>query len=286
MRYYEVKFNITPDSENARDLVAALAGDAGFESFDETADGFKGYVQIENFDKTAFDAELSDFPLKGTKVDYVVSEVNDEDWNSVWEDNGFKPILIDDKCVIYDAKDADNIVADSSLPQLKIGIEAKQAFGTGTHETTQMMVSTLLSMDLKGKNVLDCGCGTGILGIVAKKLGANKVVGYDIDDWSVRNAQHNAELNGVEIEVLEGDKRVLSHVSGVFNVVLANINRNILLADMPAICDVMDSDPKLVISGFYEEDIPALLDKAGELGFHEKSRKTKDNWACLLLEHK
>lgn len=285
MRYFEATFNITPDSAEARDIVSALAGEAGFESFDDTGDKLKGYVQVENFDKDRLNTVLKDFPISGVNVDYAISEVNDEDWNAAWEDNGFAPILIDDKCVIYDAKDADKIANDKTMPAFRIAIDAHQAFGTGTHETTQMMVDTLLGMDLKGKHVLDCGCGTGILGIVAKKLGAAEVVGYDIDDWSVRNARHNAQLNGVSIDVLEGDKRVLSHVSGLFDVVLANINRNILLADMPAFHEVMASDSKFVISGFYEDDIPVLVEKAKELGLEKLSSKSKDNWACLEFLH-
>lgn len=283
MKYYEAIFTITPDSEPARDIVSALAGEAGFESFDNEADGLKGYVQVDLFDKEKLNTSLNGFPIDGVHVDYKISEVNDEDWNATWEQEGFEPIKIADKCVIYDAKDADKINSDDSLPKMKIGIDARQAFGTGTHETTQMMVGTLLELDLKGKHVLDCGCGTGILGIVAAKCGASEVVGYDIDDWSVRNALHNAELNGVKMEVFEGDKGVLSHVSGLFDVVLANINRNILLADMPAFRDVMGSDSLLIMSGFYEEDIPVLLDKAKELGLKEVSRKTNGDWACVKL---
>lgn len=283
MKYYEAIFTITPDSEPARDIVSALAGEAGFESFDNEADGLKGYVQVDLFDKEKLNTSLNGFPIDGVHVDYKISEVNDEDWNATWEQEGFEPIMIADKCVIYDAKDADKINSDDSLPKMKIGIDARQAFGTGTHETTQMMVGTLLELDLKGKHVLDCGCGTGILGIVAAKCGASEVVGYDIDDWSVRNALHNAELNGVKMDVFEGDKGVLSHVSGLFDVVLANINRNILLADMPAFRDVMGSDSLLIISGFYEEDIPVLLDKAKELGLKEVSRKTNGDWACVKL---
>ena len=283
MKYYEAIFTITPDSEPARDIVSALAGEAGFESFDNEADGLKGYVQVDLFDKEKLNTSLNGFPIDGVHVDYKISEVNDEDWNATWEQEGFEPIKIADKCVIYDAKDADKINSDDSLPKMKIGIDARQAFGTGTHETTQMMVGTLLELDLKGKHVLDCGCGTGILGIVAAKCGASEVVGYDIDDWSVRNALHNAELNGVKMEVFEGDKGDLSHVSGLFDVVLANINRNILLADMPAFRDVMGSDSLIIISGFYEEDIPVLLDKAKELGLKEVSRKTNGDWACVKL---
>lgn len=283
MKYYEAIFTITPDSEPARDIVSALAGEAGFESFDNEADGLKGYVQVDLFDKEKLNTSLNGFPIDGVHVDYKISEVNDEDWNATWEQEGFEPIKIADKCVIYDAKDADKINSDDSLPKMKIGIDARQAFGTGTHETTQMMVGTLLELDLKDKHVLDCGCGTGILGIVAAKCGASEVVGYDIDDWSVRNALHNAELNGVKMDVFEGDKGVLSHVSGLFDVVLANINRNILLADMPAFRDVMGSDSLLIISGFYEEDIPVLLDKTKELGLEEVSRKTNGDWACVKL---
>lgn len=286
MRYYQAIFNINPDTADARDIVSALAGEAGFESFESTDEGLKGYVQVENLDRNALDRALAEFPIEGTKVSYDISETSDEDWNAVWENSGFEPILISDKCVIYDAKDSDKIATDESMPDMKIAIDAHQAFGTGTHETTQMMVGTLLDLDLKGKQVLDCGCGTGILGIVAKKLGAAHVVAYDIDDWSVRNAQHNAQLNGVEMEVLEGDKRVLSHVCGVFDVVLANINRNILLADMPEFRDVMGGDSILVISGFYEEDIPVLLAKADSLGLKEVSRKSKDNWSSLILAAK
>ena len=283
MKYYEAIFTITPDSEPARDIVSALAGEAGFESFDNEADGLKGYVQVDLFDKEKLNTSLNGFPIDGVHVDYKISEVNDEDWNATWEQEGFEPIKIADKCVIYDAKDADKINSDDSLPKMKIGIDARQAFGTGTHETTQMMVGTLLELDLKGKHVLDCGCGTGILGIAAAKCGASEVVGYDIDDWSVRNALHNAELNGVKMDVFEGDKGVLSHVSGLFDVVLANINRNILLADMPAFRDVMGSDSLLIISGFYEEDIPVLLDKAKELGLKEVFRKTNGDWVCVKL---
>ncbi|WP_288919419.1 50S ribosomal protein L11 methyltransferase [uncultured Prevotella sp.] len=284
MRYYEVKFNINPDTPVARDIVAALAGEAGFESFDDSGEVLCGYVKTEDFDRTALDKSLSEFPIEGVSVTYSLAETSDEDWNATWEDNGFEPIIIADKCVIYNAKDADRINAAPSMPSLRIAIDAKQAFGTGTHETTQMMVENLMVTEIKGKSVLDCGCGTGILGIAAKKLGAAHVVGYDIDDWSVRNAMHNAEINGVEMEVLEGDKRVLSHVCGVFDIVLANINRNILLADMPDMRDIMGADTTLIISGFYEEDIPQLLEKAQELKLTEVGRRTKGQWASLMLK--
>lgn len=283
MKYYEADFTIEPDSENARDIVSALAGEAGFESFDANGDVLKGYIQVEDFDEAKLDDALKNFPFENVKVSYEYAETADEDWNASWEEGGFEPIVVDDKCVIYAAKDTDKVLSDPTLPSLKVAIDARQAFGTGTHETTRLMISNLLNMDLMGKHVLDCGCGTGILGIVAKKLGAAEVVGYDIDDWSVRNAQHNAELNGVEIDVFEGDKGVLSHVSGVFDVVLANINRNILLSDMPAFHDVVGGGSLLILSGFYVSDIPSLLEKAKELDMKELSRKTEGEWACIVL---
>ena len=134
---------------------------------------------------------------------------------------------------------------------LLVRIDPKQAFGSGTHETTQMIVSLLLNQDMQGKRVLDCGCGTGILGMLLPNDGAQDIVCYDIDDWSVRNTKHNAELNNVKLDILEGDKNVLSHVNGIFDLVLANINRNIILEDLETFYSVMSDDAKIILSGFY-----------------------------------
>ena len=286
MEYLEAEFTITcPDGllQTARDLLADAAATSGFESFEDTDNGMRGYVQTALFDEEKLKSQLVNFPLQDTNVAYTVKQAEDKDWNQTWEDNGFDPIDIDNgRLVVVDANHCDGL----SLPETAkvIKIDAKLAFGTGTHETTQMMVSTLLDCNLTNKRVLDCGCGTGILGIAAKKLGAGEVVGYDIDDWSVENAKHNAEINGVEMEILEGDKSVLSHVNGVFDVVLANINRNILLNDMAVFVDVMNMHATLILSGFYNEDSELLLLKAVELGLHEVDRKSEGNWCCLHLE--
>lgn len=284
MKYSEATFKIVPDSQDARDLVSALAGEAGFESFEEAPTELRGFVQTDLLDRPLLDSLLEQFPIEGTHVSYELKDVDEKDWNATWEAEGFEPIVIGDRCIIYDAKHEDASLLEIKPGELSIGIDARQAFGTGTHETTQMMVSTLLDCNLANKRVLDCGCGTGILGIAAKKLGAGEVVGYDIDDWSVENAKHNAEINGVEMEILEGDKSVLSHVNGVFDVVLANINRNILLNDMAAFVDVMNMHATLILSGFYNEDSELLLLKAVELGLHEVDRKSEGNWCCLHLE--
>mgnify|MGYP002734392003 FL=1 len=193
---------------------------------------------------------------------------------------------MDDQVLIYDAKHPE-LHPTTSPDHIEIGIEAKLAFGTGNHETTRMIVSTLLNMNLYKMRVLDCGCGTGILGLVASKLGASEVVGYDIDEWSVENAKHNAQLNGVDnLEVYFGNASVINHISGVFDVVLANINRNILLEDMKSFRGVLNEGGYMILSGFYEEDIPVLLEKAKEFGLYESGRRTDNNWACLVLKNK
>ena len=147
-----------------------------------------------------------------------------------------------------------------------------------------MMISMLLKLRLSEKRVLDCGCGTGILSIAASNLGANKVIGYDIDEWSVNNTLHNATMNNVtNLEVFHGNAQVLSHVSGLFDVVLANINRNILLQDMTSFVELMSPGAILLLSGFYEADANLLIEKATQLGLVERNRKTEDDWCCLMF---
>lgn len=279
MRYYEIKFRLSPDSQDARDILAAILVDAGFESFEDSKEFLTGYAQMDNFDKVMLDEHIEQFPIPEIDITYDVKEAEDKNWNEEWEQSGFEPIIIGKQCVIYDAKSG---FSDNSFP-ISLAIDARQAFGTGTHETTQMIVSVLVNMDLKDKQVLDCGCGTGILSIVAAKKGAQKVVGYDIDDWSVRNSIHNAEINNVNIEVLEGDKNVLSHINGLFNVIVANINRNILLEDMPTLSELMNDSCTLIISGFYESDADSLIEKASSLGLKEARRLVLNNWCCLIL---
>ena len=202
------------------------------------------------------------------------------------EKNGFNPIVIDNRCAVIckntmESQSVQTLIA--KIP-MKVIIDAQQSFGTGTHETTQMIVSLLLNQDMQGKRVLDCGCGTGILGIVAAKCGAQDIVCYDIDDWSVRNTKHNAELNNVKLDILEGDKNVLSHVNGIFDLVLANINRNIILEDLETFYSVMSDDAKIILSGFYEQDTEVILQQAIRLGLKESQQLLNQKWCCLLLE--
>ena len=287
MKYKVANIKVTgPDAliQTARDLIADLTSEIGFEAFEDTDNGIKGYVQRDLFDQGSLDYSLSTVPLEGISITYSLEDMEDKDWNEQWEEAGFEPIDINRKVLVYDARRERPIHTEG---ETLIGIKAKQAFGTGTHYTTQMVIESLLELGVEQKCVLDCGCGTGILGITASKLGATEVVGYDIDEWSADNAKDNAVLNGVHnMQVLCGDASVLTHVSGLFDVVLANINRNILLNDMSAYVEVMASKARLVMSGFYEEDIPLLLDKAISLGLEETGRKKKDEWCCLQLQLK
>lgn len=294
MEYFVANFKITCPNDllqTARDLLADAAGEAGFESFEDTDDGLEAYVQKSLFNSEILDNNIKEFPLQDTTITYTVKDAENKDWNQTWEDNGFEPIDIDGKILIVDAhhdKDENNSnhkVQSSKVKVQSIKIDPRLAFGTGTHETTQMIVSTLLSISIKDKRVLDCGCGTGILSIAASKLGAKEVVAYDIDEWSVDNTRHNAELNNVNnINVLLGDASILNNVEGQFDIVLANINRNILLHDMPSFRNKMGKDALLILSGFYEEDIPLLEEKANELGLSVKDKKEKEQWRMLLLK--
>lgn len=290
MKYYVANFDIECAEEllqPARELLSAAACEAGFEAFEDTDNGIAGYVQRPLYDKEALDAAIVDYMPEGTQVTYNIEEVPDQDWNQDWEDQGFEPIGVSDHLVIYDAKHTDMSMFAGDDGVMRIFIEARNAFGTGTHQTTRMILRRLLGMDLADKSVLDCGCGTGILGIVALRLGANRVLGYDIDEWSSENAKHNAALNGVDnLDVLLGDASVLDGVKEEFDVVIANINRNILLNDMTAFRSHLKTGGRLILSGFYETDVPMLEQAAQSNGLTIIDVVTDGEWACAMFECK
>lgn len=288
MKYFVANFKIECEAElmqPARELLSAAACEAGFEAFEDTDDGLLGYVQRPMYDKEALDAAIADYMPEGAAVSYAVEEVPDQNWNQGWEDEGFEPIGVSDNLVIYDAKHTDREMFAGDDGVMRIFIEARNAFGTGTHQTTRMILRRLFAMDVQGKSVLDCGCGTGILGITASRLGANPVLGYDIDEWSADNAQHNAALNGVEnMSVMLGDASVLDNVEDRFDIVIANINRNILIADMPAFRAHMKEGAQLILSGFYEADMPMIEAAAKEHGLSLCDVVTDEEWACALFK--
>lgn len=302
MKYFEVEFTISPFSTDAADLLASLAGEAGFETFEETPTGVKGYVQKSLFDENTLKACIEDFPFDSTHIIYKVHEAEDRDWNEQWEQEGFEPIIIaDGKLIIHDGRHLpDTITSGSTTSTISIEIDAKLAFGTGTHETTRMICTQLISL-LKPSSlhpetqaprtdslrVLDCGTGTGILSICSLKLGAQQAVGYDIDEWSVDNARHNAVINRVDerFTSLLGDASILSKIDSDFDLVLANINRNILLADMPSFVGKMHHGSLLILSGFYTDDCDILIKNAHKLGLSLMSQTSDQDWACLVFKY-
>lgn len=286
MKYYKVDFTIQPCSQDARDILAAMAGDVGFETFEESEEGLTGYVQQALFNQEALEQTIEYFPIVDTRILYKVTEAEDKDWNEQWEQEGFDPIIIDDgKLVIHDGRHLPDSQRSTLNAQLSIEIDAHLAFGTGTHETTRMICATLLKEELKGKKLLDAGCGTGILGIAALKLGAESVTAYDIDEWSSDNTRHNAVINQVDdrMTILCGDATLLDATDEHFDYVVANINRNILLQDMERFLQVMAKDSKLILSGFYTEDIPLLEAKGQELGLTMERQREDNHWACITL---
>ena len=230
MQYIEYTLRPTPFSETATDLISALLGEVGFESFVTEEEQLKAYVQASLHDAEAVAAILADFPMPEVAIDYHYAEAENRDWNEEWEKNFFQPIVIGERCCIHSTFHHD-------IPQVPydIVINPQMAFGTGHHETTSLIIGELLDSDLQGKSVLDMGCGTSILAILARMRGANHCTAVDIDDWCVRNSLENIKLNHLDgIDVYQGDASSLAD-KGPFDVVIANINRNILL-----FCDFKD----------------------------------------------
>ena len=284
MKYYEIDFKINAPEElmqDACDVLAAMSAEAGLETFEETNYGIKGYAQQSLFDKDYLNTVIKDFPFDDIEITYTVAEAEDKDWNETWENEGFAPIIVGEKCAIHDGRH----IPEKTYP-LTIEIDAKMAFGTGTHETTRMIVTELTNMIMEGKQLLDCGCGTGILSIVALKCGASHAIGYDIDEWSVDNARHNAIINRVDerFESVLGDATVIPSIEGLFDIVVANINRNILLADMESFTNKLKHNGILILSGFYTNDEQLLIEKAQSLGLSLEAKNADNNWSCLLFK--
>lgn len=279
MKYYEFKFIFKPKNEIVSDILMSVLGDVGFESFVEEDDVLKAYIQQSLFNKEELQTSINQFPIEVDAVDYTYTEAEDKDWNEEWEKNFFQPIIIDDLCAIHST-------FHQGIPKVKydIIINPQMAFGTGHHETTSLIINELLSMDLEHKAVLDMGCGTSILAILAHKRGANPITAIDIDSWCVENSKDNCALNNIDnIDILHGDANLLSQIDLNYDLVIANINRNILLADMESYIKRLNVGGKLLMSGFYTEDIAILQDKAESLGMKFERTNSRNNWACLAV---
>lgn len=281
MKYIKVTFSIKPFSEDLSDILAALLCDVGFEAFEASGQGTEAYIQKSLWDESQVKNVIDGFPVDGVYISYVAEDAADEDWNRKWEEEGFEPIVIGNQIAVHDKHHTD-------IPAVEhdILISPKQAFGTGSHQTTRMILKQLCKMNLKDKRIVDAGTGTGILSILCAKRGAEHILAYDIDEWSVENTRYNLALNGIEpdkVVVIEGDASVLKEMGKDADIVIANINRNILLEDMPHFHRVMKEGGCLLVSGFYTDDIPLLEKKAETLGLKLEEQFSDDGWAMLLF---
>lgn len=278
MDYTAINFNITPFSEEIADILIATMSSIGYEGFQYTDTGFTAYITCEQFEEERIQKlEILQSLAVDYQIDWNFSVLQDRDWNLEWEKN-FTPIVVDNRILIRAG-------FHPTIPGIDydIIIEPKMSFGTGHHPTTTLMLETLLdfSGQMKGKRVLDMGCGTGILSILAAKLGASTVTGIDIDEWSYRNARENIENNQLQnIQIKIGNAGLLEKEKE-FDFILANINRNILLTDMPFYERCLKDGGILIMSGFYTKDLPSIRQKAAELGMTYGDQKMKQNWVAV-----
>lgn len=284
MQYSQATFSLSPSAGDfVSDVLVAMLAELDFETFENPAtDTLVAYVQTEKLDENALRRLIEDFPYSGVTLQELAL-CDNIDWNAEWEKHYFEPIIIQGKdsaqpaCVIHSS-----FHKDIPACRYDIIIDPKMAFGTGHHQTTSLILNELLSMELQNKSLLDMGCGTAVLAILASMRGASPVTAIDIDNWCTENALENIRLNHIgNISVLLGDAKLLTDKH--FDIILANINRNILLMDMPRYAACLPQGGELLMSGFYEEDVPVLQAKADSLGLSLNTVHTKDNWAMMHL---
>lgn len=278
MNYKEVVFDLTQADDFIPDVLAAQLGDAGFESFVHEKDKLLAYCPENLFSETAIGNALCGFPIL-LEIPYQIKDIHEQNWNEEWEKNSFKPITINNKCVIHSPK------TSVEKFDFDIIIDPHLAFGTASHETTQLIIQEMLEMDFSNKSILDMGCGTGVLSILSAKLNAKNITAIDIDKFSYENAIHNAELNNIKnINILHGDASLLHDMN--FDIILANINRNILLRDMPYYCNVLKKNGIILFSGFFTEDEKMIENAAQKFGLQKVNAATLNNWAVIIYEKK
>lgn len=278
--YYKVKFTLAPCLAYECDILAALLADVGFESFEQTEDGVDAFVKKELWDKDTVSEVIKSYDFEA-KIDFSEELVVGQDWNEEWEKHYFNPIVFEDKCVIHSSFHKD-------FPRLQydIVIDPKMAFGTGHHETTSLMIKRILDAEMTGKSVLDMGTGTGVLAILSAMVGAANVVGVEIDPPAYENAVANAQLNGhPEIDLRLGGAETVAE-SNSFDFVLANINRNIITADIDRYASALKVGGEMMLSGFYVDDVPVVEAAANKCGLERVSVIEKNRWANLQLVKK
>lgn len=288
MNYIEVALTPTPCSEEICDVLAALLAPLGFDSFSNETECLKAYITQNLWEPEALDALVLDLPIDGVSVRWTAGVVEMEDWNQAWEQSQqFEPIIVRHSdepeticCVHSPATPADQIPSC----KYEVIIDPKMSFGSGTHETTSQLLQEIMAIDCHGK-VLDMGTGTGVLGILAAQVGAAHVRAIEIDDWVAENAKDNVLLNGLagRIAVECGDATLLTE-GPTYDLVLANINRNVLVQDMASYVSVMKPKSSLLMSGFYEEDVPVIRTCAEGLGLKYNHHRSLNNWVVIKFD--
>ena len=274
MNYIEYDFTVSPTEMGAEILMAELA-EVGFDSFEDTPTGIKAYIPKDSWNEQI----LEDIYLLSNPeftISYQITEIEQVNWNEEWEKN-FSPIVVEDLCTVR--------ANFHPVPNTRydIVITPKMSFGTGHHETTYMMLQQLLPLSLEGTKVLDMGCGTGILAIMAALRGAHDITAIDIDPWCVENATENVQQNDCSfITIKEGDVSLIAGEQ--YNLILANINRNILLSDIPAYTQALLPQGLLLVSGFYEEDLPVIKEKCQEEGLTYLSHIERNRWVSAKFQ--
>ena len=277
MNYTELQLTVSPDYA---DILTAELAELGFESFVETDAGLNAYIAEPDFGKLAVQELIARYAPQ-TAIAYRVNSLEKRNWNAEWE-RGYEPIK-----VVAGLNASRQVRVRASFHEVDerfrydIIINPKMSFGTGHHETTVMMLEHQLELNFGGKVVLDVGCGTGILSVLAAKMGARAVLAFDIEEWAVENARENANLNDCpQITVFQGTVDDVD-ADNRYDIILANINRNVLLTEIPLYAALLTDNGRLLISGFYEADAPDINQKAIETGLVTASRLTKNQWACL-----
>jgi ribosomal protein L11 methyltransferase len=274
MIYTQITFKLNPDNQENREILVAMLADLAFESFDESEEQIMGYIPGESTHLEEIKAITTLLPFSALIKNELIPDKN---WNEVWEKNYFKPLLIGNRFLVRAP-----FHTEFEPAEFELVIEPKMAFGTGNHETTTLVAEQILDMDLAGKTVLDMGCGTGILGMLASLKGAKSVTAIDIDTWSFESTVENARLNNIlNLEAKLGDASLLG--TETFEIIFANIHKNVIINDLPVHESVLQSGGKIYLSGFYTHDMPDVKAKAESLGLVETGFQEKNNWVVYAF---
>lgn len=277
MDYLQTTVTVTPYHSDAAQVLMTLMADVGYESFEETAIGFEAYIPVKSLNEDEL-ASIT-LPFEGISFNYIHTQLETKNWNEEWEKNYFQPIAVGNQVVIRSPFHKEY----PAMP-IEVIIAPKMAFGTGHHETTSMMIEHILDMEMEGKRVLDMGCGTGILGILASMKGAKEVVGIDIDDWCVENSRENREINNIKnMELIQGTAESLKALES-FDIILANINRNILISDLPSYIQKLKNKGSIILSGFYRQDLETINQSTETLFLTKIKEKENNKWVAVAYE--